>query len=76
MSLPEFVRTCYHSVPQFVLLGALFIAATIVVFGTIALLAGTLGEWMRKSPRVQSIMNKVAAVVLFGLALKVATAHR
>jgi threonine/homoserine/homoserine lactone efflux protein len=61
---------------QFILLGLLFIAATIVVFGSIAMLAGSLGEWMGKSPRVQSIMNKVASLVLFGLALKIATAHR
>lgn len=75
--LPQFADPARGAMMlQFIVLGALFIIATILVFGTIALLAGALGEWMQKSPRVQSVMNKVAALVLLGLALKIATAHR
>lgn len=61
---------------QIVLLGAVFILATIVVFGAVACLAGSLGQWLGRSPRVQLIMNRLAGMVFFGLALKLATARR
>ena len=61
---------------QFLALGALFIASASVIFFTIALLAGLLGEWLNKSPRAQSILNKLSGVVFVGLALKIATAQR
>jgi threonine/homoserine/homoserine lactone efflux protein len=47
-----------------------------VVFGSIAFLAGTLGQWLHRSDRVQGIMNKVAGAVFVGLALKLATTRR
>ena len=61
---------------QILLLGGLFIAATILIFGSIALLAGTLGEWLNRSTRVQKILNWVAGTVFVGLALKLATIKR
>jgi len=61
---------------QTLLLGGLFILATLLVFGTIALLAGTLGQWLNKSDRTQRILNKVAGTVFLGLALKLATMGR
>lgn len=61
---------------QIVLLGAVFIGATIVVFGAVACLAGSLGQWLGRSPRVQLIMNRMAGMVFLGLALKLATARR
>lgn len=61
---------------QLLLLGGLFIVATILVFGSIALLAGSLGQWLSRSPRTQTVMNKLAATVFFGLALKLATTER
>ncbi|WP_072905352.1 LysE family translocator [Malonomonas rubra] len=61
---------------QLVLLGSLFIVATFLVFGTIALLAGTLGQWLNRSPRTQTVMNKLAGTVFLGLALKLATTER
>lgn len=57
-------------------LGAVFIVATILVFGGVACLAGSLGEWLGRSPRVQQIMNRLAGTVFLGLALKLATARR
>ena len=61
---------------QMLLLGGLFIIATFLVFGGVALLAGTLGQVFSKSSKVQSVLHKVAGTVFFGLALKLATANR
>jgi threonine/homoserine/homoserine lactone efflux protein len=61
---------------QLLLLGGVFILATILVFGSIALLAGTLGEWLNRSEKTQWIMNRVAGTVFVGLALKLATTGR
>jgi threonine/homoserine/homoserine lactone efflux protein len=75
--LPQFADPSRGSVSlQILLLGGVFILATIVVFGSIAFLAGTLGQWLHRSDRVQGIMNKVAGAVLLGLALKLATTKR
>ena len=59
-----------------VFLGGLFIIATILVFGGIALLAGTLGQLLSRSVCAQNILNKIAATVFLGLALKLATTER
>lgn len=61
---------------QMLLLGGLFIVATILIFGAIALLAGSLGVVLKRSARVQTVLNKVAGAVFLGLALKLATTHR
>jgi threonine/homoserine/homoserine lactone efflux protein len=53
-----------------------FIIAAILVFGMICILAGTIGERLRRSPRTQNIINRVAGFVLVGLALKLATSRR
>ena len=75
--LPQFADPSRGPISlQILLLGGVFILATIVVFGSIAFLAGTLGQWLHRSDRVQGIMNKVAGVVFVGLALKLATTRR
>ncbi|MDF7800048.1 LysE family translocator [Pontiellaceae bacterium B1224] len=75
--LPQFADPQRGSmVFQFLELGGLFILSGGVVFFGIALLAGMLGDWLNKSPRAQSMLNKIAGVVFVGLALKIATAHR
>ncbi len=61
---------------QLLVLGGLFILATIFVFGGIALLAGTLGQLLNRSERIQKILNRVAGTVFLGLALKLATTER
>lgn len=60
---------------QMVLLGAVFILATILVFGAVACLAGSLGSWLGRTPRAQLVMNRLAGTVFLGLALKLATAR-
>lgn len=61
---------------QLVLLGLIFIASTILVFGAVALLGGALGHWLNRSARIQRLMNRVAGAVFVGLALKLATAEK
>lgn len=75
--LPQFADPSRGPISiQLLLLGGLFILATILVFGGIALLAGTLGQWLNRSETTQKIMNRVAGTVFLGLALKLATTDR
>ncbi|MCB2146883.1 MAG: LysE family translocator [Deltaproteobacteria bacterium] len=72
--LPQFADPGRGSLSlQMLLLGGMFIVSTILVFGTIALLAGSIGQWLNRSPRTQVFMNRAAGVVFVGLALKLAT---
>lgn len=61
---------------QLALLGGIFIIATIIIFGAISILAGTLGERFRQSAFAQKILNRAAAGIFAGLALKLALARR
>lgn len=75
--LPQFADPAKGPVAlQFLLLGGLFIIATILVFGGIAFLAGTIGQWLNQSDRTQKVLNKVVGTVFLGLALKLATTER
>ena len=60
--------------PQIFLLGGIFIAVALVLFSAIALLAGVLGRWLQRSPKVQVYLNRIAGTVFGLLALKLATA--
>jgi len=55
---------------QFFTLGLLFIVVAFCLFSCIAVLSGSLGSWLRHSPQNQIYLNRVAAIVLIGLALK------
>ncbi len=61
---------------QIVALGGIFITATILVFGAMALIGGALGEWLNRSERAQRVMNWTAGTIFVGLALKLVTAER
>lgn len=75
--LPQFTRPEQGHLPlQMLVLGGVFILATLLVFGAISLLAGVLGQWLRRSARAQQLLNKTAAVVFAALALKLAAASR
>ncbi|MEN8199437.1 MAG: LysE family translocator [Thermodesulfobacteriota bacterium] len=58
---------------QIFILGGLFILITLLVFGSIALLAGTLGEWLTQSAKAQIVLNRLAGSVFVGLAVKLVT---
>lgn len=68
--LPQFTAPARGSVAlQTLMLGALFMLATLLVFGAIAFFAGMIGERLRRSSRIQTIMNRLAGVIFVGLAI-------
>ncbi|MEI6701924.1 MAG: LysE family translocator, partial [Deltaproteobacteria bacterium] len=75
--LPQFADPTkgYLSV-QLLLLGGVFIIATIIVFGAISILAGVFGEHFRQSAFAQKVLNRAAAGIFAGLALKLALSQR
>lgn len=75
--LPQFTSLSRGSVAlQTVSLGALFMLATLLVFGAIAFFSGTFGELLRRSARAQRWLNWTAGVVFVGLALRLVFSQR
>ena len=75
--LPQFASSQYGAIaPQIFLLGGLFILVTLVVFGSIAILAGTLGGWLKSSPSSQIYLNRIAGTIFAGLAIKLMTTQQ
>lgn len=75
--LPQFADPARGGLPaQLLLLGGIFIVATMVVFGAISILAGVFGERFRESPFAQKMLNRAAAGIFAGLAIKLALAQR
>lgn len=75
--LPQFANPARGSVAlQTVSLGALFMLATLLVFGAIAWFAGTLGTRLSTSARAQRLINRLAGIVFLGLALRLVTSSR
>jgi threonine/homoserine/homoserine lactone efflux protein len=75
--LPQFVRPGAGGVAlQLAWFGFLFIVATLACFGAIAWFAGSFGERLRGSERVQRLLNRAASLVFAALALRLATTRR
>ena len=75
--LPQFADPKRGSISlQMIALGGIFIVATILVFGGVALLGGALGDWLNRSTRAQKVMNWVAGTVFVVLALKLVTTEK
>lgn len=75
--LPQFVDAARGPVaPQLAQLGAVFIVATLISFGSIAWAAGLVGERLRRSSRMQQWLNRSAALVFVGLAARLALVQR
>jgi threonine/homoserine/homoserine lactone efflux protein len=75
--LPQFANPSHGSMTmQFMQLGGIFIIATMLVFGGVSMLAGGLGRKFRDSPRAEKILNRVAASIFVGLAVKLAISER
>ena len=67
--LPQFCDPTRGSVAvQVLILGVLFMLATIVVFWTVAALGGRLAVWFNRSPRGQIIMQRVAGCIFVAMA--------
>lgn len=68
--LPQFTDPERGSLSiQMLFLGGIFILSTILVFGSLALLAGSLGQFLGKSAKAQKVLNRIAALIFLGLAL-------
>lgn len=68
--LPQFCEPERGSVPlQVVLLGALFILATLFVFFSVAILGGRLARCFNASRRGQIAINRLAGLIFLGLAV-------
>jgi threonine/homoserine/homoserine lactone efflux protein len=61
---------------QMLIFGGLFMVGTLLIFGSIAWMAGFLGEWLQRSARAQIVMNRIAGTVFAGLALRLAVSER
>lgn len=75
--LPQFVTPEAGAVPLLVVqLGALFVLATLTVFGGFAWFASLIGGWLRRSPGAQRVLNRAAAVVFVALAARLVWIQR
>lgn len=75
--LPQFTDPSFGPLlPQFLVLGALFVVSTLLIFGAISLFAGWLGAQVRTSSKPEQILNRVAGTVFLGLAIKLVFTER
>jgi len=75
--LPQFTSPARGSVAlQTVSLGALFMLATLLVFGAIAFFSGAFGQMLQKSVRAQLWLNRIAGTVFVGLAMRLVFSQR
>jgi threonine/homoserine/homoserine lactone efflux protein len=73
--LPQFVSAGAGDVTaQLFLLGGVFIVATFLTFGMIACFSGTFGNLLRRSPRAQRVLHRIATVVFVALAVRLVIA--
>ncbi len=69
--LPQFTDPSADNLTlQIMALGGLFILATLLVFGGVAIIAGQLGSWFNRSHGLQRMINGLAGCVFILLALK------
>ena len=75
--LPQFADPVRGSVSlQIFLLGALVQLSTVIVFGSIAFLGGSLAAQVNNSPRAQVCINRLAGCIFVGLAAFLLFAQR
>jgi threonine/homoserine/homoserine lactone efflux protein len=69
--MPQFIDPAAGPVVlQLISFGGLFILATLLVFGGVALLADRLRPWLNSRPQAQRLIHWAAALVFVGLAIK------
>jgi len=75
--LPQFADPARGGVaPQIMVLGCVFMLATLLVFGAIACFSGAFGTLLQRSARAQRVLNRLAGLVFLGLAVRLATVQR
>ncbi len=72
--LPQFVRpgATWPVAAQMMVLGGVFMLATVIVFGVVGVSAGRLGEWLGRRPAVELWLNRGAGLLLGGIGLSLA----
>ncbi|MGF6768023.1 threonine/homoserine/homoserine lactone efflux protein [Paraburkholderia sp. GAS199] len=74
--LPQFVMADRGHVPiQIAVLGATFIAGSLIVFSLIAGFSGLARDFLMRSVRTQRAVNRFASLVFVALALKLIATH-
>ena len=75
--LPQFADPARGSVGlQVMVLGCVFMLATLLVFGSIACGSGLFGQILQRSARAQRWLNRIAATVFGALALRLMLVQR
>ena len=75
--LPQFADPARGSVAlQVMVLGSVFMLATLLVFGSIACGSGLFGQILQRSARAQRWLNRAAATVFGALALRLVMVQR
>ena len=75
--LPQFADPARGPVaPQLMVLGVVFMFATLLVFGAIACFSGAFGALLQRSVRAQRLLAQVSALVFVALAVRLATVSR
>ena len=75
--LPQFADPARGSMAgQIMLLGWVFMLASLLVFGAIACFSGAFGTLLQGSARAQNLLNRAAAAVFLALALRLLLVQR
>jgi len=73
--LPQFVSGAHPSAASFLLLGGLFTAIALVLLESYALAAARAARLLARG-RVRAVIDRLTAVLLIGLGVRLATEHR
>ncbi|HEX5394595.1 MAG TPA: LysE family translocator [Rhodocyclaceae bacterium] len=74
--LPQFVDAkAGHVEMQMLILGLVFMAQALVIFGAIGWFAASVGNWLRSSERFGRYLNTAAGLTFVGIGLKLAMAE-
>lgn len=72
--LPQFTDPARGSVAaQTMVLGLVFMLATLLMFGAIACFSGAFGALLQRSARARTALNRIAGLVFLGLAVRLAS---
>lgn len=75
--MPRFVEPARGKVAaQFLLLGAIFALATLIVFNLVALGGGLISRFLADEPQAMAVLERFAALVMFALAGWIAWMNR
>ncbi|MBI3140425.1 MAG: LysE family translocator [Rhodocyclales bacterium] len=75
--LPQFVDAAGgRAAAQTAVLGTLFAAQTVVIFGALGWYAGAIGGWLRRRARVGLWLDRATGLLFVGLGLRLALSER